>query len=400
MSEIKWKIDNVKYFHIELSNFCSVSCPACPRYIEGTSVVNPDLKLNNISYQDFIKWFPKQIIENSEMWLFCGTTGDPAMAKDLYEICEYILKNSKAYIQINTNGSIRNSDFWENLGLLFSKYTSPRPVVVFSIDGLKDTNHLYRRNADWEKIINNLKSYLKNGAEGHWDYLVFKHNEHQIKEAEILAADLGIKEFRPKRAFGFETSNPDEYQDLIVYDRSGNYHYSIEPPSIEFRNTQATKKIESKNIHNPLAQLKINTKKQREEYWEKIINEKYSEYKFPEQVFENTEVKCLSCKQDDNNFMEIYVDANGNVFPCCFVGTVHNSDITTNESIQIKYKVKDWGRENINLNKFSLREIIQRGHLNKIFTEGWKKDSKEKIEFCYNNCGKSIQMNRLKINES
>lgn len=56
------------------------------------------------------KDFPKGHASISGFY-FCGTWGDPMMAKDIYEITEYVLENSNAGISINTNGGMRDEDF-------------------------------------------------------------------------------------------------------------------------------------------------------------------------------------------------------------------------------------------------------------------------------------------------
>ena len=52
------------------------------------------------------------------------------------------------------------------------------------LDGLEDTNHIYRRYTDWSKIERNAKTFLNAGGKGSWVFIVFKHNEHQVDEAE------------------------------------------------------------------------------------------------------------------------------------------------------------------------------------------------------------------------
>jgi MoaA/NifB/PqqE/SkfB family radical SAM enzyme len=74
----------------------------------------------------------------------------------------------------------------------------PNDYVVFSIDGLEDTNHLYRRNVRWSKVIDNAKAFIDAGGNAHWDMLVFEHNKHQVDEAHQLAKDMGFNWFRAK----------------------------------------------------------------------------------------------------------------------------------------------------------------------------------------------------------
>jgi sulfatase maturation enzyme AslB (radical SAM superfamily) len=96
---------------------------------------------------------------------------------------------------MNTNGAIQNTAWWQILGEIFHRQ---RDYVVFSIDGLEDTNHVYRRGVDWSKLMNNVRSYISTGASAHWDMLVYKHNEHQVDACERLARDLGFTWFRAK----------------------------------------------------------------------------------------------------------------------------------------------------------------------------------------------------------
>ena len=58
-----------------------------------------------------------------------------------------------------------------------------------------------------------------------------------------MANKIGVT-FSPKRPFGFETHEPDVYQDLMVYDEEGNFIYRIEPATEQFRLNKSVKKFE------------------------------------------------------------------------------------------------------------------------------------------------------------
>ena len=60
-----------------------------------------------------------------------------------------------------------------------SELIGPRGFMGFSVDGLKDTNHIYRKNVKWDKIQANMDTYLAGPGIMHWDFIVFKHNFHQ-----------------------------------------------------------------------------------------------------------------------------------------------------------------------------------------------------------------------------
>jgi MoaA/NifB/PqqE/SkfB family radical SAM enzyme len=70
--------------------------------------------------------------------------------------------------------------------------------VVFSIDGLEDTNADYRVNVNWSKLMANAEAFIAAGGSAHWDMLVYRHNQHQVDACEQLARDMGFKWFRAK----------------------------------------------------------------------------------------------------------------------------------------------------------------------------------------------------------
>ena len=84
--------------------------------------------------------------------------------------------------------------------------------VVFSIDGLEDTNHIYRKNVRWDKLIENAKSYIDSGGSAHWDMLVFDHNKHQVNECQLLANKLGFTWFRVKTTDRWDTYPVDKVE--------------------------------------------------------------------------------------------------------------------------------------------------------------------------------------------
>ena len=100
---------------------------------------------------------------------------------------------------------MKNKEFWSELGNLFPK-EADLGGLIFSIDGLEDTNHLYRQYVGWVKLMENVNAYMSAGGVAVWDYLIFKHNEHQIDEAEKLSKKLGFYKFTPKKALGVELS--------------------------------------------------------------------------------------------------------------------------------------------------------------------------------------------------
>lgn len=132
----------------------------------------------------------------------CGDYGDPAAAKETVEIFRWFRSiNPQITLGMNTNGSLKTEKFWQDLGDILNR---EHDYCVFSLDGLADTNHIYRRNTNWDKIIRNVKAFVAAGGRAHWDMLIFKHNQHQVNQAADLAEQLGFVTFRAKVSKRFD----------------------------------------------------------------------------------------------------------------------------------------------------------------------------------------------------
>jgi hypothetical protein len=142
------------------------------------------------------KHFSDRVISNLDKMFMCGVYGDPSAGKYTLDIYRWFRKlNPSITLGMNTNGAIQNTFWWHELGLMFNQ---PRDYVVFSIDGLEDTNANYRRGVDWRKLMVNAQAYIEAGGSAQWDMLVYHYNQHQVDECEQLARDMGFKWFRAK----------------------------------------------------------------------------------------------------------------------------------------------------------------------------------------------------------
>ena len=126
----------------------------------------------------------------------CGNYGDPAAGRHTLEIYrEFRGINPGIVLGMNTNGGLQSSSWWRELA---SVMCQTQDYVVFSIDGLSDTNHLYRVGVDWRRVMRNVETFISAGGTAHWDMLIYRHNQHQIDQCETLAREMGFKWFRTK----------------------------------------------------------------------------------------------------------------------------------------------------------------------------------------------------------
>lgn len=395
---MSWQSLKPRYIHIELTTFCNAACPMCPRYYEGTENVRPDLNLTQITFENFKRYFSIDLIKDWYKVLFCGTMGDPINAKDCYEIIEYINQiNSSCEIVVHTNGGIRKADFWSKMGRLFSK---PNLKLVFSIDGLEDTNHLYRRNVDWTTLITNVENFIKSGGTAIWEYLVFKHNEHQIDQAIDYSKQLGFKEFRIKRALGFDDPVNHRLIPRMVFDREGQLQYKIYPTSKkELLNAGENIPVHDHTYTVDMSRLRIAKELKYFHKIERAVRQFDDEQcQSLGSYIDTLNSKDIKCKSHFDHFTEVYVNASGIVFPCCFVGTRFDGSLDNFMDHQLKAKIRPRLLD-LDLNVRSLEEIIQSGVLEEIFSNSWSKHSIQhgKLAYCSETCGQNSPLDKLYV---
>lgn len=203
-----FRFQNVKIVHLEPTTNCNAACPQCLR-------TRTEFEPNELSLEDVKRLFDPGVLLQLEKIYMCGNYGDPASARQTIEMYEYFKSvNPNIIIGMNTNGGIRYPEWWDRLAKVMN---GEKDYVVFSIDGLEDTNHLYRRNVRWSKIIENAQAFINAGGKAHWDMLVFEHNKHQVDQAHIVAKQMGFKWFRAKVSRRFNRFPVDEISQPIEF---------------------------------------------------------------------------------------------------------------------------------------------------------------------------------------
>jgi MoaA/NifB/PqqE/SkfB family radical SAM enzyme len=198
--------NDVRLLHLELTTVCNAKCPQCAR--ENPSLYDKKLDKNELTLGDCKQLIDVALIKQLDKLLLCGNFGDPVASQDMIEVCEYVRTiNPDIIIGINTNGSLQNTDWWKRLGMLLAHNED---YCVFSIDGLGDTNSVYRIGTTYDKIIENAVAFIDAGGSAHWDMLVYEHNQHQVGDALIFAKELGFSWFRTKVSKRFK-STPVEF---------------------------------------------------------------------------------------------------------------------------------------------------------------------------------------------
>lgn len=317
-----FRLIHVRDIHLEITSKCQARCPMCARRIHG-GILNPLITLNEITLDIFKKWFDIEFIKQLESLFMCGNLGDPIIAQDTLEIFQYLKSiNPNIRLSMHTNGSARDLDWWKQLALVDVR-------IVFGIDGLIDTHHLYRVSTDWNKIIDNAKAFIEAGGRAEWHMLVFKHNEHQIDDCRKLSIELGFKNFSIKNTSRF---HEDKFH---VLNEAGYTSHILYPTDTSI--TLSTKVKQSLKIDHEV-------------------------------------IRCKAKKHS-----QIYIAANGNVSPCCWLDYQWE---LPNKNTKIEFNDRIGNIPN--LNNQTLSEIFDSEYFNKI--ENTWLDGKP-LKECSRQCG-------------
>lgn len=268
---------NITDLHIELTDRCQASCPMCARNINGGKerefVGNYDIKISQ-----FKQWFPEDFLSKLKNFYACGNYGDPIIAQDCLEIYEYVRSvNNDCHLGIHTNGSARDTKWWKRLAKIFGN----NHTCVFGIDGYQEAHILYRRGTNWDKILENATAFISAGGRAEIDCLVFKHNENEIERFKSEMLSLGFLKVNLKYTRRFY-----DMKKFPVEDNLGNIEYYLEPSNKEM----------------PIHFLPLEKISKDISIWNKTVEESM------------IKPKCIERS-------EIYIDARGNVFPCCWIGS-------------------------------------------------------------------------------
>ena len=285
------KLSEIRHLHVELTTRCNARCPMCVRNYRGfdynsgyplcelslkdfKKIVTPELLAQLIAPEPEVNGFIP-IVYTNKCVTFNGNLGDFASAKDALEIVEYITQHNVP-VMINTNGSVRSPDWWAKLAM-------PGVTVGFAIDGLADTHSLYRQDTDWHRVIAHAKAFIDAGGVAQWRFIPFDHNRHQIEECRQMAADMGFLSF--DNIYDGRDNRP-------VFTRTGEYSHQI---GKDTRPDHIVPDIKSW-LESHITWYDAKT------------------MKHPKDTPE-LDIQC-----QHKRAREIYIAADGSVYPCCYLG--------------------------------------------------------------------------------
>lgn len=285
------KLQQIRRAHVELTTRCNARCPMCMRNYRGMDF-NSGYPVTELSLEQFKQIFTPEVLAimtqpepavNGRVpisyeflgIIFNGNLGDFSSAKDGVEIVEYLVEHGLR-VMITTNGSTRTPDWWARLAL-------PGVEVGFALDGLADTHALYRQDTDWHKVIKNAQAFIAAGGRAIWRFIPFDHNRHQEEDCKRMAAEMGFAQFEniyDGRENGPAFTRSGEYSHQIGHDSRPEHIVPDIKPMLENHITW----YDSRSVKESRDTAELN-------------------------------IQCIHKRN-----REIYVAADGTVYPCCFLG--------------------------------------------------------------------------------
>ena len=343
---------DIKAIHLEVTQNCQASCPMCDRNQNG-GALNPHINLNELTLEDCKQIFKPEFIQQLNTVYMCGNLGDPVVARDTLEIFRYFREhNSSMWLSMNTNAGARDAAWWTELAKIYGRMGA----VIFSVDGLSDTNHIYRQGVNWAAVENSMHSFIAAGGRARWDFLVFEHNQHQVEEAEQLSKEWGFERFVAKKTGRFITAQSDKKEQHQAVNRKGEKTAELKKPDEKYQNRALS------NQDNIIAK-----------------------HGSMDAYYDSAEIHC---KVKDEG--SLFITAEGLAMPCCWTaGRMYKWWHKDPKTEQIwDFVDAAGGKDAISAKKHGLKAVFNTGIFDAI-EASWNKDgvANGKLKVCAMKCG-------------
>lgn len=181
----------IRSANVEVTTVCNAKCPLCirNRYFETWKPKDYKFPKSYLNLDKFeaLDWDNTDI----EYFILCGSFGDPILHPNLFQLIDIIHKLNKKFI-LYTNGEPHNKTWWKELG----KQCNNNDRIMFGIDGLDEETQKKYRGTSLNKITQNIRTFVAAGGHAGMQFILFKHNEHQIPKIKFFGKILSLVDIR------------------------------------------------------------------------------------------------------------------------------------------------------------------------------------------------------------
>lgn len=361
--------ETISEYQIELTTYCNAACPQCPRNLNGHGI-NPYMPLMHLERSVVDCAFTTDLCARMTQVFFCGGFGEPVMHPDFLDILrDFRRKNPTLWLYFHTNGGAHAPEYWAEIAQIMNGHGQ----IDFGIDGTdNETLHVYRRNVVYDRVIENAQAFIGAGGRAKWNFIVFRHNEHQVEQAKALSAEMGFHEILIRNTGRFFNANTlEEMPAWPVHSRDG-VEYHLEPPV-------------DKRYKNASMLYLPNLKQQ---------------YQDMKQYFDTTPIAC-----DALLGKKVSINADGIVMPCNFLyhhlydGRFHDHTIlpgayklsrTASGQDHVREFLDRYGLDNLNIKHRTIKEIFNNAFWKDLVNGFDKTLDHGRLFECAMTCGKKL----------
>lgn len=178
------------YYFVDPCNVCNLKCPLCPT---GNGTLDRSRGVLKFSdYETILEKISPYAVEVSlHNW------GEPLLNKEIFEIIGATSQRGIA-TNLSSNLSLDKPDLAQKI------VESGLEYMIVSLDGTtQDVYEKYRVQGQIDLVFQNMNALVEAKKRMHstkptieWQFLMFKHNEHQRDEASELAKRIGVDRIR------------------------------------------------------------------------------------------------------------------------------------------------------------------------------------------------------------
>lgn len=209
-------------YSIEPTGLCNLKCPECPTgkglITRKSRSINPEIYTSLLNQ-----------ISDTACYLMLYLQGEPFINPNIFDMIS-LARKKRIYTFISTNGHFMDKENAERT------VRSGLDRIIISLDGTTNETYVqYRKGGSMEVVLAGIKNLVeaKKRLRSRTPYMilqfiVFKHNQHQVDEVKSLGASFGVDKVEIKSAqlYDFKKGNP-RMTDLTQFSRyvksGGNY---------------------------------------------------------------------------------------------------------------------------------------------------------------------------------